>query len=129
MNFYERLSKCCADAGTTVTAFTVDVLALSKSAPTSWKKGVNLPNADSVLKAAEYFGVSSDYLLGLSDHKCALNDLSDDEAELLTLLRAAHPDDAVIAMNAARAVLETCQMQRTATSCLSTKSIDDASLF
>lgn len=112
MVFYERLASCCANAGTNVTTFTVDVLGLSKSTPTNWKKGVNYPNADTVIKVAKYFGVSSDYLLGLSDHSKSIDYLSDSERELLSLFRAADSKDAEVALSSFRAIIATCNAQK-----------------
>ena len=116
MIFYERLAQCCAKTGFTVTSFTVDVLGLSKSTPTNWKKGINLPNADAVIKAAKYFGVSSDYLLSLSDSATSIDTLSGDEKEFLMLLRSADSKDAELALNSARAILATREVQKRATS-------------
>ena len=44
-------------------------LGISKSAIGYWETGDTLPDAKSVAQMAEYYGVSADYLLGLSDVK------------------------------------------------------------
>ena len=40
---------------------------VSSSAITYWEMGARVPNALAVIKLAEYFQVSSDYILGISD--------------------------------------------------------------
>ena len=40
---------------------------LSQSAIAFWEKGQRVPNALAVITLARYFGVSSDWLLGLED--------------------------------------------------------------
>lgn len=40
---------------------------LSKSAIAFWEVGARSPNAQAIIILARFFGVTSDYLLGLSD--------------------------------------------------------------
>ena len=51
----------------------------SESAIRMWESGKTKPDADTLIKIAEYFGCTTDYLLGLSDVKNekTLTDLSD----------------------------------------------------
>ena len=64
--FHERLDALCKSKGISITDFSVNKLGVSNSAATSWKKGA-IPRSDIVIKAAKYFGVSTDYLLGLEN--------------------------------------------------------------
>lgn len=64
--FYERLNHLCRKNGTSVAEIAEKVLKVSSGTPTGWKKGTS-PKASVVSDAALYFGVSCDYLLGLSD--------------------------------------------------------------
>ena len=64
--FYDRLVTLCRLHGTNITEVAVTHLHVASSAPSSWKKGA-CPRADVVIRAAEYFGVSTDYLLGLTE--------------------------------------------------------------
>ncbi len=64
--FYDRLSLLCRLHGTNITEVAVTQLNVASSAPSSWKKGAT-PRADIVQRAADYFGVSTDYLLGRTD--------------------------------------------------------------
>lgn len=127
--FYSRLAACCEQRGTNVTAVAVDILGVSKSAPTNWKKGINSPNAETVVKAAKYFGVSTDYLLGLVDSPSPANiDLSQTEQELLALFRAAQPDEQSVALNSVRAIFHSYAEQKrmSAKSCHSDSNSDNA---
>ena len=44
-------------------------LGLAKSSLSEWKKGKAKPGHDAIIKLAEYFEVSADYLLGLTDER------------------------------------------------------------
>lgn len=60
--FYEKLVSICAERGTNPTAL-CDALGLAQSAATRWKQG-SVPRDTTLRKIADYFGVSTDYLLG-----------------------------------------------------------------
>lgn len=45
------------------------LLEISESSIPRYENGQNIPSADVVLKIAKLFGVTSDYLLGLSDER------------------------------------------------------------
>jgi transcriptional regulator with XRE-family HTH domain len=76
--FFEQLSELCGKNGISLTSFVVDQLKMSKSNVTKWKDGVP-PKSDTVLKIAQYFHVTTDYLL--TGNKSIL--LSEDENKLL----------------------------------------------
>ena len=89
--FYARLDQLCKEAGTSVAAVAEDVLHVSSGAPTFWKKGAS-PKAAIVAIAARHFGVSADFLLGLTTEKRTLDgarSLNEDETRLVDALRAA----------------------------------------
>ena len=44
-------------------------LSLSHGVVTQWKQGLQKPSTDAIIKLADYFGVSTDYLLGRTDKK------------------------------------------------------------
>ena len=75
--FYQRLKKICDNRGITVTYLLKD-LHISTSKGTAWKKGSS-PNSEIVKKIANYFNVSTDYLLG-NDNKKITPPSEDDEA-------------------------------------------------
>ena len=57
---------------------------LSSSSITEWKKGRANPSADAVIKIADYFGVSTDYILTGKENDQNLSEL---DLELLQLFR------------------------------------------
>lgn len=67
MEFYERYTQLCKEhgLGKTTAAQKIDV---SKSTASDWGKG-NKPSMDTIIKLADLFGVSTDYLLGNTDIK------------------------------------------------------------
>ena len=60
--FWKNFLQICNDKNTTPTAV-VSELGISRGSVTGWKKG-SVPNDGTLLKLADYFGVSVDYLLG-----------------------------------------------------------------
>lgn len=68
MIFGERLKKLRKRDGVTQTEL-AKATGLSQSAITAWEVGTNYPAATAIVVLAEYFGVSADYLLGLSDNE------------------------------------------------------------
>lgn len=78
MEFSERLKKLRKDTGLTQ----VDVaekLGISQPAYASWERGVKKPTQENLVKIAQIFNVSIDYLVGNSEEK--LDEL--DNIELL----------------------------------------------
>jgi len=65
-------------------------LGLSSSAVTEWKKGKMKPSADAIIKIANYFGVSIDYLLTGEEYIAPA--LEPHERLLLDLLRDLPPE-------------------------------------
>ena len=59
--FFERLSALCADKGESVTSVIVK-LGFSRGNIDRWRDGSS-PTGDTLLKFADYFGVTTDYLL------------------------------------------------------------------
>lgn len=64
--FYENLNTLCKKSNTTVTAV-LKKLNISTSKGTAWKSG-SVPKGDILTKLADYFNVSTDYLLGNTDN-------------------------------------------------------------
>lgn len=63
--FYDQFVKLCKARGVSPSAVMVSI-GLNKSNATFWKRG-SIPKGDTLQKLADYFGVSVDYLLGISD--------------------------------------------------------------
>ena len=65
MTFYEKYQILCREAGNS-TSFVANAIGLNNSSVTCWKRG-SQPKAETIKKLSEYFGVSVDYLIGLTD--------------------------------------------------------------
>ena len=59
---------------------------IGRSSVRSWKIGRANPSADAIVKLAKYFGVSTDYLLGVTEN------MDDDLHELIKLYNQLDPD-------------------------------------
>lgn len=78
--FYKNLRDLCEERGLTVNEL-ARLLGLSTGSPTAWKNGT-VPREATLNKIANYFGVSTDYLLGKETKKAPTNgerSVSDDE--------------------------------------------------
>ena len=80
-----------------------------------WENGERLMDADTLLKAAEYFNVSTDYLLGrsngkdgmLQNKKESINDeLSDNKKALLTFAETVPEDKAAMILQVMKSIVE-----------------------
>ena len=65
--FYKKLRDLCEEGNLTVNEL-VKVLDLSSGSPTAWKSGT-IPRNATLIKIANYFGVTTDYLLGEENKK------------------------------------------------------------
>lgn len=63
MNFIETLEKLLKEKNISAHKMSLD-LGLSKSVVTAWRDRGNVPSGETLIKIADYFGVSVDYLLG-----------------------------------------------------------------
>ena len=61
-DFYKRLRDLCEERNLTVNEL-VKILNLSSGSPTAWKNGT-IPRNATLIKIADYFSVTTDYLLG-----------------------------------------------------------------
>lgn len=66
--FYDLFSELCKSKGVSVTKATVEI-GLSRTIGTAWKKRGLTPKGDTLQKIADYFGVTTDYLLGAETEK------------------------------------------------------------
>jgi len=65
-NFSTRLKELRLAKGLSLDALSADT-DISFSALRQWEAEMRIPNANAVIKLAQYFGVATDYLLGLVD--------------------------------------------------------------
>jgi len=89
--FYNILLTLCKERGITISALARD-LNIAKGSPSNWQRGAS-PNSDVVVKIAQYFGVSCDYLLGLDDvpSRSEQFSLTAQEREMVESLRSVSP--------------------------------------
>lgn len=62
--FYDLYIELCEKKNVTPTRAAVE-MGISKATPTTWKKRGLTPQGETLNKIANYFGVSTDYLLGI----------------------------------------------------------------
>lgn len=90
VNFYNRYVGLCAKKGISPSRVALEI-GISKVSVSNWKSNRNNPTASNLLKIAEYFGVSVEYLKGETDQKekplTNGEELNDGEQELLNLFR------------------------------------------
>lgn len=96
MNFVENVLELINKFGITKNKMLTD-LNLSKNSFVDWTKRGTIPNGDTLAKIAEYFNVSTDYLLGKTDIKNKpttdnSDELSPDEAEFMAIFRQLSPE-------------------------------------
>lgn len=63
--FYNNLKKICKENNTTVTSLSEE-LKLSSGNISKWKNG-GTPKSETIIKIAQHFNISTDYLLDLDD--------------------------------------------------------------
>lgn len=74
--FYDIFSRLCEINDVKPSRVCLD-LSLSKATATKWKNG-SIPSGETLQKIADYFNVSTDYLLGIEQKKIA----SDEQSEV-----------------------------------------------
>lgn len=72
--FVKRLSELIAESGKTQNTISEE-LGVTKQRLSKWKTGYSEPSLDDIIAIAYYFGVSSDYLLGMEDEYGTKTDL------------------------------------------------------
>lgn len=92
--FFEQYKSLCLSIGKKPNTVAKE-LGIASSSITQWKHG-STPRAQLLQKIADYFDVSVSYLIGDSDQKEKPatpegDELSDEDIEIIELLRAASP--------------------------------------
>ena len=86
--FYDLFCQLCEQKGVSVTRATVE-MGLSRTIGSKWKRTGATPNGETLNRIAEYFGVTTDYLLTGEETKTAAIDVVDDDLrEYLDELRS-----------------------------------------
>lgn len=92
--FINRFNELCREKNITRYKLSID-LQIGNSTIYGWEKGQQ-PTADKLIKLADYFEVSTDYLLGRSNDIGIIQtnaNLSDFQNQLLTVVSRLHRDD------------------------------------
>ena len=76
--FYDLFCRLCEQKGVSVTRATVE-MGLSRTIGSKWKRTGATPNGETLNRIAEYFGVTTDYLLTGEETKTAAIDVVDDD--------------------------------------------------
>lgn len=98
--FYNRLAALIKQRGKTQ-KYVLEQLGISKSTFDGWRQRGSTPNAETVQKIADYFGVSVAYLLGKEDKEEAAtpkDDRSAKEAQAMELFSRLSPEEQEIVL-------------------------------
>ena len=79
VSFIERLNLLCKEKGISISKMIKD-LSLAHGNVTNWNKGA-VPKGETLNKIADYFGVSTDYLLGKTEKRQAPEGLTAKDME------------------------------------------------
>lgn len=88
MEFMERLDQLMKEQKIRDNFF-VKCGIVSNGAIGKWRKGESNPSVPAVIEISNFFGVTTDYLLGLSDERYPADALSEKEKILIMAYRAA----------------------------------------
>ena len=82
---------------------------IAESTYCCYEKGINEPDISTLLKLADFFGCTVDYLLGREDEQGTIfimgNELSKSENKLLDMVRQLHEDDKDIVYKLVESIL------------------------
>ena len=106
--FFDIYCELCEAKGVSCKKAAVEI-GLSNSITTKWKKTGATPSGDTLSKIADYFGVTTDFLLGTETKKepLAINGekLSDAEVDLIELFRQVPEDQQQLVLQMIRVAL------------------------
>lgn len=110
--FYDLFCRLCEERGVSVTRATVD-MGLSRTIGSKWKRTGATPNGETLSRIAEYFGVTTDFLLSDGQlpektEQAAIDVVDDDLREYLDALRS-RPEQRLlfsVTKNATRSQIE-----------------------
>lgn len=93
LSFYNNYIRLCAEKGISPSAAAIEI-GLRKSNVTYWKSGRNSPSDATLLKIADYFGVTVEYLEGEETKKdpATNGEVSPERQELLDLIDSLSDD-------------------------------------
>jgi transcriptional regulator with XRE-family HTH domain len=77
MEILDKIEQLCKKRNISIAKMLSD-LNLARGIANNWKKRGTMPNGETIIKIANYFGVSSDYLLGIKPKAETKNDIITD---------------------------------------------------
>lgn len=104
--FYDRFKALCDQRGISCNKAALE-MGLSNATPTAWKKRGLTPKADTLAVIANYFGVSTDCLLGKEEKENSPDEfvLTKGEKDLIQLFRMVPVDQQPVVLAMIRAAL------------------------
>lgn len=109
MKFLEKLYLLMKDKNIGKSALCKE-LEINSNSFVNWENRGTLPSADVIIKLANYFDVTSDYLLGRTDNPQAHEDIStvfsEDKKNLLDLYEQLHDDDKIRIITKMETIIE-----------------------
>lgn len=85
--FYDKFKELCKKKGVSCNKAAIEI-GLSNATPTTWKKRGLTPKSDTLAKIADYFGVTTDYLLGTEQKEKPTGDADERDYADMELLEA-----------------------------------------
>ena len=82
--FYDRFKQLCEQRGISCNKAALEI-GLSNATPTKWRKTGAIPTGDTLDRIAQYFGVTTDFLLG--NEKMPLVNKDEELTEYLQVLK------------------------------------------
>ena len=76
--FFDVYSRLCKEIGKTPTSAALD-MGIARSTVSAWKSEGRTPSGATLQKVADYFGVSTDYLLEKENDPAANGEVTDDD--------------------------------------------------
>lgn len=102
--FFDIYEDLCRSKGKKPSAVAAE-LGINKSNVSNWKNNGYTPRGESLQRIAEYFGVSSDYLLGNEKKPTVSDGLSEAQRTLIQFAESLTEEQATQALRVLKAVL------------------------
>ena len=104
--FYDRFKALCDQRGISCNKAALE-MGLSNATPTAWKKRGLTPKADTLEVIANYFGVSTDFLIGKEEKENSPDEfsLTEGEMDLIKLFRLIPEDQQPVVLAMIKAAL------------------------
>ncbi len=115
MSFYKRIRDLREDADLTQIEI-CKILNIAKNTYINYEKGIREPPFEIIIKLADYYKVSLEYLAGLSNLKSINNcDISESENKILDLYKLLNNDNKIKLAERAEMLIELQHQEKTST--------------